>query len=44
MQRDITDKVQLAQNLNPLKDATGIKPVDYSADFDNMLQKLDKLM
>ena len=43
MQRYITDKVQLAQNLNPLKDAMGDESTKYSADFDNMLQKLDKL-
>ena len=43
MQRDITDKVQLAQNLNPLKDAMGVESFGYSADFDNMIQKLDKL-
>ena len=43
MQRYVADKVQLAQNLNPLKDAMGDESTEYSADFDNMLQKLDKL-
>ena len=28
MQRDITDKVQVAQNLNPLKDAMGVESVE----------------
>ena len=28
MQRDITDKVQVAQNLNPLKDAMRVESVE----------------
>ena len=43
MQRYITDTVQLAQNLNHLKDDMGDESIKYSADFDNMLQELDKL-
>ena len=35
--------MQLAQDLNHLKDDMGDESVKYSADFDNMLQKLDKL-
>ena len=42
MQRDITDKVCLEQNLNPWDDSLGVKSVDYSADFHSMLKKLDK--
>ena len=34
---------QLGSNLNPLKDATGIAAIDYSADIDNLIGKLDKL-
>ena len=34
---------QLGSNLNPLKDATGVAAIDYSADIDNLIGKLDKL-
>ena len=44
MQRNISDNVQLGQSLNPLKDSLEVEPVGYSADFNNMLNKLDKLM
>lgn len=43
MRRDITDKIQFGQNLNPLDDALGVESVDYLADFVNLLKKLDKL-
>ena len=43
MQRDINFKVQFGQNLNLLNDALGIESVDYSADFDGMFKKLNKL-
>ena len=35
--------MQLGQSLNPLKDSLGVESVDYSADFNNMVNKLDKL-
>ena len=41
--RDITSKVLFGQNLNPLDDSLGVEAVDYSADFDSMLKRLDKL-
>ena len=34
---------QLSSNLNPLKDATGVAAIHYSADIDNLIGKLDKL-
>lgn len=43
MRRDITDKIQFGQNLNPLDDALGVESVDYLADFVNLLKKLHKL-
>ena len=43
MWRDITDKVQFGQRLNPLHDALGVESVDYLTDFVNLLKKLDKL-
>ena len=43
MQRSITDKVYLGKNLNPLDDSLGVESVDYPADFNSMLKKLDKL-
>ena len=43
MQRGITDKVYLGKNLNPLDDSLGVESVDYPADFNSMLKKLDKL-
>ena len=33
----------LEKNLNPLDDSLGVESVDYSADFNSMLKKLDKL-
>ena len=33
----------LGSNLNPIKDATGIQSIDFSADIDNLIEKLDKL-
>ena len=43
MQRNISNNVQLSQSSNPLKDAMGVESVDYLADFNNMLEKIDKL-
>ena len=38
-----SNRVKLGENLNPLEDATGVDAVDFSADIDNLLTKLDKL-
>ena len=35
--------MQLGQSLNPLKDSLGVEAVDYSPDFNDMLNKLNKL-
>ena len=43
MQRDITDKVSVGQNLKTFDDSQGFAFVNYLADFDSMLEKLDKL-
>ena len=43
MQANVSNKVKLGQSLDPLQDATGVDSVDFSADFDNLLKKLDKL-
>ena len=33
----------LGSNLNPMQDATGVGAIDYSANIDNLIDKLDKL-
>ena len=33
----------LEANLNPIKDATGVSAIDYSADIDNLIDKIDKI-
>ena len=43
MQSTKSTRVKLGENLNPLDDATGVDAVDFSADIDNLLTKLDKL-
>ena len=43
MQAARSNKVKLAENLNPLEDATGVDAVDFSVDIDNLITKLDKL-
>ena len=43
MQSARSNRVKLGENLNPLEDATGVDAVDFSADIDNLLTKLDKL-
>ena len=43
MQANVSNKVKLGQSLEPLQDATGVDSVDFSADIDNLLKKLDKL-
>ena len=43
MQANVSNKVKLGQSLDPLQDATGVDSVDFSADIDNLLKKLEKL-
>ena len=43
MQSARSNRVKLGENLNPLEDATRVDAVDFSADIDNLLTKLDKL-
>ena len=43
MQSARSDRVKLGENLNTLKDATGVEAVDFSADIDNLIGKIDKL-
>lgn len=43
MQLQINDNVQLAQSLNPLNDVVKVQSIDYSADFNDIFNKLDKL-
>ena len=43
MQAAKSNRVKLGENLNPLEDATGVDAVDFSADIDNVIGKLDKL-
>ena len=43
MQAARSNRVRLGENLNPVEDATGIDAVDFSADIDNLIGKLDKL-
>ena len=43
MQANVSSKVKLEQSLDPLQDATGVDFIDFRADIDNLLKKLDKL-
>ena len=43
MQSAKSTRAKLGENLNPLDDATGVDAVDFGADIDNLLTKLDKL-
>ena len=42
MQAARSNRVKLGENLNPSEDATGVDAVDFSADLDNLISKLDK--
>ena len=33
----------LGANLNPIKDATSVSAIDFSADIDNLIDKIDKI-
>ena len=43
MQSAVSNKVKLGKPLDPLEDPTGVDSVDFSADIDNLLKKLDKI-
>ena len=43
MQAARSNRVRLGENLNPIEDATGVDVVNFSADIDNLIGKLDKL-
>ena len=43
MQATKSNANPLGSNLNPMKDATGVAAIDYSANIDNLIDKLDKL-
>ena len=43
MQANVSSKVKLEQSLDPVQDATGVDSIDFRADIDNLLKKLDKL-
>ena len=43
MQATKSNANPLGLNLNPMKDATGVAAIDYSANIDNLIDKLDKL-
>ena len=43
MQSARNNRVKLGENLNPLEDATGVDAADFSADLENLINKLDKL-
>ena len=43
MQAAKSNRVKLGENLNPLEDALGVGSIDFSADIDNLITKLDKL-
>ena len=43
MQSAQSNRVKLDDNLNPLENATGVDAVDFSADIDNLLTKIDKI-
>ena len=43
MQATKSNANHLGSNLNLMKDATGVAAIDYSANIDNLIDKLDKL-
>ena len=43
MQAAKSNSNPLGANLNPIKDATGVSAIDYSADIDNLIDKIDKI-
>ena len=43
MQREISNKIRLVENLNPLKDVTNVPSVDNVANLRNVFSKVDEL-
>ena len=43
MQREISNKIRLGENLNPLKDVTNVPNVDNVANLRNVFSKVEKL-
>ena len=43
MQREISNKIRLGENLNPLKDVTNVPSVDNVANLRNVFSKVDEL-
>ena len=43
MQAAKSNSNPLGANLNPMKDAAGVAAIDYNADIDGLIDKLDKL-
>ena len=43
MQREISNKVQPGENLNPLKDLPKVPAVDTTSDLKDIFRKVDKL-
>ena len=43
MQAAKSNSNPLGANLNPIKDATGVSAIDFSADIDNLIDKIDKI-
>ena len=42
MQREISNKVQLRENLNPLKDISKVPSIDNTADLKDVFGNVDK--
>ena len=43
MQREISNKIQLAENLNPLRDVWNLPSIDNVANLKDVFGKVDKL-
>ena len=43
MQREISNKIRLGENLNPLRDVTNVPSVHNVANLKNVFSKVDKL-
>ena len=43
VQRDVSNRIQFSQDLNPLNDVSGVPPIDNQANIKDLLSKVDKL-
>ena len=43
MQREIGDKIQLGDTLNPLNDVSAVSTIDNTSDLKDVFEKIDKL-